>query len=100
VLLRPFPSDAFLVSLLPSHHKRSSKSLYGAVDMEAVSAKLSWEVINERMSRPILDLSSNREELFNDELVPINTSDWDQGQRWSETKEGLYALIYHFPISC
>lgn len=92
VFLLPFRSEAFLVSLLPSNHRRSLRSLYDTVDMEAVSAKLSWEVINERMSRPILDLSSNREELLSNEFVPIDTSDWDQGHRWSETKEGLYAL--------
>jgi hypothetical protein len=92
MLLLPCRSDAFLASLLPSNDRCSLKSLYHAVDMDAVSAKLSWEVIDERMSRPILDLSSNRDELQNNQLLPIDTSAWDQGQRWSETKEGLHAL--------
>jgi hypothetical protein len=93
VLLLPLHSDAFLVSLLPSNHRCSLRSLYHAVDMDAVSVKLTWEVIAERMSRPVLDLSSNRDELRNNQSLPTaDTSAWDQGQRWSETKEGLHAL--------
>ena len=46
------------------------------------------------MARPVLDLSKNREEMIENEnsAVQLNTNDWDQGQRWSETSTGLLAL--------
>jgi hypothetical protein len=64
------------------------------IDIQAASAKLQWEILEERMARPVLDLSKNREEIIENEKSALqdDTSDWDQGQRWSETSTGLRAL--------
>jgi hypothetical protein len=73
----------------------SSRLLAAKVDVEAASAKLVWEILEDRMARPVLNLSKDNDELLLAESLspPLaETSHWDQGQRWSETREALKAL--------
>ena len=46
------------------------------------------------MARPVLDLSTDLEELLENgkQMLDMETADWDQGQMWSETRKGLLAL--------
>jgi hypothetical protein len=66
----------------------------GRINIENASAKLQWEILEERMARPVLDLSKNCEEIIENEKsdLRVSTNDWDQGQKWSETSKGLLAL--------
>lgn len=60
-----------------------------AFDAESASTKLLWETFNESSSKPVLDLSAREASL---EAVSNNVSDsseWDQGQRWKITEQGL-----------
>jgi hypothetical protein len=92
----PYRSEAFGKSLLPRNHLHSSLTVLhlAKIDTEAASAKLTWEVLEERMARPVLDLSTNHEDLLENgkPSLAVETSEWDQGQMWSETRKGLLAL--------
>ncbi|KAI2495526.1 ALG6 [Fragilaria crotonensis] len=94
--LLPFRSVAFLSPLQPHSHLDPSLIVrnLARIDIQAASAKLQWEILEERMARPVVDLSKNREEIIENEKSALqdDTSDWDQGQRWSETSTGLLAL--------
>ena len=60
-----------------------------AFDVESASAKLLWETFNESSSKPVLDLSGRE---ASPEAVSNHISDsseWDQGQRWKVTEQGL-----------
>lgn len=93
LFLFPFRSEAFCKPLKLHDHLHSSLLVlhHAKINIEAASAKLEWEVLEERMTRPVLDLSTNQEELLeNGRLtLQIDTTDWDEGQRWSETRKGL-----------
>jgi hypothetical protein len=60
-----------------------------AYDVEAASATLLWETLQETKSRPLLNLSSGEASPKDDREVSIDTSEWDQGQRWRVTEKGL-----------
>jgi hypothetical protein len=104
--------DAFVVQPLNHHHAHAALSCSTStttttllhanananadndVDIEAASGKLLWEVLEERQAQPVLNLSKRDDAPSpdsNNEIV-VDTSEWDQGQRWSETKKGLQAL--------
>jgi hypothetical protein len=58
-------------------------------DIEAASNKLTWETLEESSSRPVLNLSS-RDDSPEDTVSEIkDTPEWDEGQRWQITEDGL-----------
>jgi hypothetical protein len=85
-------SDAFVLRVQPLNFQALRTAVHAAnIDIEAASTKLLWEVLEERHAQPVLNLSQREVSPETDDAI-VETSDWDQGQRWSETTEGLQAL--------
>lgn len=79
------------------------------VDVEAAAAQLLWEAIEEKESRPVLNLSrrdtgsissalslgSPSEPQSNSSNTDQNSDNWNHGNMWSETEKGLQVLGFN-----
>jgi hypothetical protein len=83
----------------PRFFKATTRHFSSHYDIEAASDKLVWETLEESSSRPLLNLSSwdtsspveddgDSAETTTD-ATSCTTSEWDQGQLWKITKQGL-----------
>jgi hypothetical protein len=74
----------------PRFYKATSTHFCSNYDIEAASDKMVWETLEESSSRPLLNLSS-RDMTSPEDVVSetTDTSEWDQGQLWQITKQGL-----------
>jgi hypothetical protein len=88
ILIR-YRCDAFV---LQPFSNRQALSPIHADYIEAASGKLLWEVLEELQSQPVLNLSKRETASPDDAKDIVDTSDWDHGQRRSDTKEGLLVL--------
>jgi hypothetical protein len=61
----------------------------GKYDIPAALAKLPWEILEDLNQKPLVNLSSKDQRLEVDSRPQAQTGSWDQGQRWSETKNAL-----------
>jgi hypothetical protein len=60
-----------------------------AFNVESASTKLLWETFNESSSKPVLDLSVREASSEATSNPALDSSEWDQGQRWKVTEQGL-----------
>ena len=120
----PRSIDGFTLALPPKLHRHNthprqkwtqcSTCLAAKVDVEAASAQLLWEAIEEKESRPVLNLSrrdtggSSSSSAFsleslsepqsnssNNDTDQNSYNDWKQGNIWIETEKGLQVLGFN-----
>eukprot|EP00545_Synedropsis_sp_CCMP1620_P005549 CAMPEP_0119007788 /NCGR_PEP_ID=MMETSP1176-20130426/3256_1 /TAXON_ID=265551 /ORGANISM="Synedropsis recta cf, Strain CCMP1620" /LENGTH=243 /DNA_ID=CAMNT_0006960005 /DNA_START=27 /DNA_END=758 /DNA_ORIENTATION=- len=98
-LLLGASSNAFVVPSSSTTRRQQQQRFWplaATVDVKAASTQLLWETLDEKQSRPVLNLSNR--EMSPEQSSSIkdssqkNSDDWNQGQIWSETEKGLQAL--------
>jgi hypothetical protein len=63
-----------------------------SVSIQHVSDKLLWEILEDRQRSPVLDLSRCQTSLEDPTEPTLSTVEWDQGQLWEKTQQGLREL--------
>ncbi len=92
VLIRGFQQNR-PIRLNPCHHQHPISSLHSCknYNIQDATIQLPWETLEGASRRPVLNLSS-RDQSFEESTVSheeMCTSEWDQGQRWDQTRNGL-----------
>lgn len=98
-LVQAFHHNSVMTTNHAGIQVRNIYGFFSSVDdneynVQAASAKLVWEKLEESSSRPILHLSSrdaSPEDLMDSEVSTLE-EEWTSGQRWQETKRGLEQL--------
>lgn len=91
LLIQSFSGVKGFRTELASPRSRPNAKLLGKLnnyDIEAALVPLTWERLEASASQPVLNLSG-RDDSPEDVGQVQETSDWDQGQYWEETQQGL-----------
>lgn len=101
ILILSFSAVEGFRSAIALSRSRPNAILFGKPnhDIEAALVPLTWEGLEASASQPVLNLSG-RDDSPEDAGKAQETSNWDQGQLWAETQQGLKDRGIAHPDDC